>query len=78
VASSAEVRVNGRSAGVRVAPPWRWDVTRFVSRGKNRVEVVVYNTLANHYSTIPTRYRGRTTSGMLGPVKVLFEEEARH
>ena len=78
VVSSAEVRVNGRSAGVRVAPPWRWDVTRFVSRGKNRVEAVVYNTLANHYSTIPTRYRGRTTSGMLGPVKVLFEEEARH
>jgi hypothetical protein len=25
-------------------------------------------TLANHYSTIPTRYRGQPTSGLLGPV----------
>jgi hypothetical protein len=39
-----------------------------------RVEVVVHNTLANHCTTIPTRNRGRTTSGMLGPVKRLFEE----
>jgi hypothetical protein len=30
--------------------------------------VLVYNTLANHYVTIPTRYRGDVTSGLLGPV----------
>jgi len=39
-----------------------------------RVEVVVFNTLANHCTTIPTRHRGGTTSRMLGPVKRLFEE----
>jgi hypothetical protein len=74
VVSSAEVRVNGKPAGVRVAPPWRWDLTGLVRPGPNRIEVLVYNTLANHYTTIPTRYRGRTTSGMIGPVKVVFEE----
>ena len=74
VVSSAEVRVNGKPAGVRLAPPWRWDVTGLAWPGTNRVEVLVYNTLANHYTTIPTRYRGRTTSGMIGPVRVLFEE----
>jgi hypothetical protein len=32
--------------------------------------VLVFNTLANHYVTIPTRYRGELTSGLLGPVTI--------
>jgi hypothetical protein len=35
-----------------------------------RSEVCVYNTLANHYTTIPTQYRGSTLSGLLGPVQL--------
>lgn len=68
VVSSAEVRVNGRRAGIKVAPPWTLDITPFVRPGENRIEVLVYSTLANHYVTIPTHYRGRTTAGLLGPV----------
>jgi hypothetical protein len=68
VVSSAEVRVNGRLAGVRIAPPWRVDISKQVKPGPNRIEVLVFNTLANHYLTIPTRYRGELTSGLLGPV----------
>jgi hypothetical protein len=74
VVSSAEVRVNGKPAGARVAPPWRWDVTGLVGKGANTVEVLVFNTLANHYTTIPTRYRGKTTSGLLGPARIVLEE----
>ena len=66
VVASAEVRVNGRPAGIRVAPPWKVDITDLVQPGENHVEILVYNTLANHYLTIPTRYRGATTSGLLG------------
>lgn len=72
VAASAEVRVNGRPAGVRVAPPWRVDLTGLVQPGANRLEVMVCNTLANHYLTIPTRYRGDPVSGLLGPVRLEF------
>lgn len=68
VVATAEVRVNGRSAGVRVAPPWRFDLSDHMKAGENRIEILVYNTLANHYLTIPTRYRGELTSGLLGPV----------
>ena len=68
VVATAEVRVNGQSAGMLVAPPWRLEISRFVQPGENRLEVLVYNTLANHYRTIPTRYRGQPTSGLLGPV----------
>jgi hypothetical protein len=70
IAASGEVRVNGRPAGVRVSPPWRLDITSFVRPGENRIEVLVCNTLANHYTTVPTRYRGQTTSGLLGPVQL--------
>jgi sugar lactone lactonase YvrE len=68
VVATAEVRVNGQLAGIRVAPPWRVDISKQVKPGENRVEVLVFNTLANHYLTIPTRYRGEPTSGLLGPV----------
>ncbi len=70
VGASAEVHVNGRKAGVKVAPPWKVDITDFVKGGENRVEILVYNTLANHYRTIPTRYGGSGVSGLLGPVAI--------
>ena len=63
--------MNGRKVGVRVAPPWKIDVTGFLRSGENTLEVLVYNTLANHYQTIPSNYRGDPTSGLLGPVRLL-------
>jgi hypothetical protein len=71
VVASAEVHINGQLAGVRVAPPWTWDVSKRLRSGENRLEILVYNTLANHYLTIPTRYRGSSVSGLLGPVRML-------
>jgi len=71
VVATAEVRVNDRDAGIRVAPPWRFDVTGMLQSGENRLEVVVYSTLANHYQTIPSRYGGNPEAGLLGPVRLL-------
>jgi len=68
--SSAEVLVNGKTAGIRVCPPWKFDITALVQDGANCIEVLVCNTLANHYTTIPTRYRGSLESGLFGPVRV--------
>ena len=73
VVATAEVHINGRKVGIRVAPPWTWDISEFVQAGENRIEILVYNTLANHYLTIPTRYRGSLKSGLLGPVRVEFQ-----
>jgi len=70
VVSSAEVRINDKLAGTRLAPPWTVDLSPHVEAGENRLEILVYNTLANHYSTIPTRYRGSPVSGLLGPVSL--------
>jgi hypothetical protein len=74
VVASAEVRVNGETVGVLVSPPWSLDITKFAKPGENKIEILVCNTLANHYTTIPTRYRGKTTSGLLGPVQIEIEE----
>ena len=68
--STAEVHVNGKKAGIRVAPPWTVDITDCVKAGENRIEILVYNTLANHYLTIPTNYRGSLRSGLIGPVTI--------
>jgi hypothetical protein len=75
VVASADVRINGKSAGIQVAPPWSLDITKFVQAGENRIEVLVRNTLANHYVKVPTHYRGQTVSGLLGPVAVQVTEK---
>ncbi len=73
VVATTEVHVNGQPIGVRVAPPWRLDVTKALKKGENTFEALVYNTLSNHYQTIPSRYRGAPLSGLLGPVCLKIE-----
>ena len=71
VGCAASVRVNGGAEHVVMCPPWTVEVTGDVKAGANAVEVTVYNTLNNHYQTIPTRYKRPVRdvpSGLLGPV----------
>ena len=70
--SSAELIINGKSAGIRLSPPWKYDITGYAKAGDNRIEVLIYNTLANNYTSIPTRYRGSIKSGLIGPVTVNY------
>ena len=71
--SCVEVYVNGILAGTCVAPPWRVRVDGLLEEGKNQIEIRVYNTLANHYEYLPTRYKGDLRSGLLGEVRLLEE-----
>jgi hypothetical protein len=76
VTATAEVSVNGKQVGVRVAPPWTFDLSGTLKVGENEIEVLVFNTLSNHYQTIPSHYRGDPVSGLFGPVKILsFSDE---
>ena len=72
VSSSADVLVNCKRAGIRLAPPFRVDVSGLIRPGGNRIEVLVFSALANHYETIPTRYRRPGPSGLIGPVRLLI------
>jgi hypothetical protein len=72
VRTSAEVKINGQSVGVRLAPPFVFDLSEAVKPGQNELEVEVFNTLANFMSAGPSRYvyKDQTVSGLLGPASL--------
>ncbi len=72
VSASCQIAVNGKTIGNLVAAPWQIVLNDALSPGKNRLEVTVANTLSNFYSTIPSRYKGNTPSGILGHVQLIF------
>jgi hypothetical protein len=73
VRGTAEVWVNGKSAGVRVWSPYQFDITALAQAGENTVEILVLNTLAPYLDAVsPTHYvrPGQKVSGLFGPVKL--------
>ena len=74
VYTTAETHLNGKPLGITLTPPHHHDITDHLHPGTNQLSVTVYNTLANHYTTYPTRfvYPGQTTSGLHGPVTITF------
>ena len=66
--SSAELIINGKSAGIRLSSPWKFDITPYAKTGENKVEILIYNTIANNYTTVPTMYLGSIKAGLIGPV----------
>jgi hypothetical protein len=71
VAVATELFVNGKSAGVRVAAPFKFNISEWVKPGKNDIEVRVANTIAPHYKTPRmTIALGPTISGLLGPASI--------
>lgn len=76
VISTAEVTVNGISAGIRVAPDWEWDITEAAKPGENTLSVRVCNTAGNHYGYIPTRFRSGTGSGIIGNTRIVIRKHS--
>ena len=74
VGACCGVSVNGGAEKVLCCPPWRVEIDG-LKAGDNTIKVTVYNTLNNHYQTIPTRYRTTVEnepSGLIGPVVISF------
>jgi hypothetical protein len=69
----AEVFVNGKSAGVRICPPYRYDISNLLMKGKNDLIVEVTNTLGNETRDALSQYLVIEPFGMIGPVK-LYEK----
>jgi len=69
VGEIAEVRINGKPAGVRIAPPYQFDITKLVQPGLNTIEVDVTNTAQAKWDDAFSR--GDAVSGLLGPVRIL-------
>jgi len=61
----AEVEVNGQQVGVRLWPPYRFDITGALKKGNNRLRIGVTNTRANELTD------EKLSSGLIGPVRLL-------
>ena len=75
VRGTAEVLLDGESAGVRVCSPYRFDLSGWIGTGPATLEVLVLNTLGPHLDAVsPTPYvfSGQRVSGLLGPVRLLI------
>ena len=72
VSATCEVKINGRDAGTYIYSPYQAEITSLVHPGENQIEVLVYSTLANHYQTIPTPYKGDPEAGLIGPVELIL------
>ncbi|MFD4857368.1 hypothetical protein [Streptomyces atratus] len=73
VRGTAEVRIGGVAAGVRVCSPYVFDLTGLVGPGANTLDITVFGTLAPHLdATSPTHFvfPGQRVSGLLGPVRL--------
>lgn len=83
-AEGVEVFVNGGSAGIRIVPPFRYDLTPLATPGRNEIAVEVATTLERYCYDLTKndprmKMRGLAAptcgSGITGRVSILFENE---
>jgi hypothetical protein len=64
------VTVNGKDAGIRIVPPYRFDLGRLLTDGENRITIEVSNTLVGKVRDGFSYHMPITLSGLMGPVKL--------
>lgn len=72
VYETAHVWVNGQESGVRVAPPYRFDIGDLVHTGENTLRIEVINTLVNRQRDFFSMTMPMEPSGLLGPVRIIM------
>ena len=71
VGVTAHLWMNGKDLGVKVCPPYRYDVSSAIIEGENKLTVVVSNTLGNAIRDWFSTYLAIPASGLIGPLTVL-------
>ena len=72
VFETAHVKVNGRDAGVRIAPPYSFEIGNLIVEGANNLEVLVSNTLVHELRDYMSMTLPMEPSGLLGPVTIQY------
>lgn len=75
VFETAEVFVNGRSAGVRLCRPYRFDLTGFLKEGENELAIEVTNTLGTQVRDVLSHYLIMEPFGVQGPAGLLVRDK---
>ena len=66
----AEVFINGKSAGVKICPPYRYNISELVKSGENELVIEVTNTLGNENRDGLSQYLIIEPFGLIGPVEL--------
>lgn len=74
VFESAQIVVNGREAGVRIAPPYRFCLDGLLREGENELEVIVTNTLVHRQRDRFSMTMPMEPSGLIGPVEIYLAD----
>jgi hypothetical protein len=72
VYETAEVWLNGQPCGLRICPPYRFEIDGLLRQGKNNLVIEVTNTLVKEQIEYFSRYAQQEPSGLLGPVRFIF------
>ncbi len=70
VGETAEVTLNGVDVGVKIAPPYKFDVSGVLKSGKNSLEVLVTNNLGYEQRDLCSKYLLLEPAGLLGPIEI--------
>ncbi len=73
VYETAEVFLNGKSAGIRICPPYRVEITDVLVEGKNELVIEVANTLGNENKEFFSQYTPIEPFGLCGTVTITEE-----
>lgn len=69
IRETARLKLNGKDVGVRLWPPYSWDVSDWIRPGINKIELQVANTLENIYG------KSVLASGISGYAKLVVSEK---
>jgi len=73
VGQNAALTLNGTDLGIRIAPPYLYEITGAAIAGENRAEVIVSNTLAQKMQDPLSYQLPLAPSGLLGGMRLLWE-----
>lgn len=71
VGETANIWINGKHAGARIIPPYRFDITDYLEQGVNKLDIVVTTHLGYRKRDWLSRYLELEPSGLLGSVEIL-------
>ena len=70
VGETAEVWLNGKYVGTKLAPPYKLEASEYLANGKNTLKVVVTNNLAYEQRDLCSKFLVLEPAGLLGPIEI--------
>jgi hypothetical protein len=67
----AEVKLNGELVGIKICTPYSFEITDYLQKGINHLEIVVVDNLGKQEQDFFSQFIPMKPSGLLGPVKVI-------